>query len=911
MQRPFFITTEKKRDVAALIVDKVGIIGEALANKLSEELLVVYVSKRLGSAANSSGHIIHIFYNGKFPSIPDNNYSYTFIVDDGTKIIRKLLPKFIDKAEKDNSQLIFLTHLSEINKRPVLNIINNPRIAKIIVYGDIFSKSKPYDFTILQFVVNKFIWEARRFGKIEIIGDGLKKTYPVFLDTAIDAILEVVFGAHNLSSIFYLFPKHAPTQISLAHMIQKANPSVRIDFVKTKEKERETIILPVKGKYLLEDNYHLDVRIRKIFLEDSTKPSINEISEYFETKKNNYNFLPLLGLLYLIFLLLLPLIATLFFSFLGFKMLAAAKEEVDRGKLVNAQKLINASSTYFYLAKKTAAPLLIEAKIIGIQSSLESEVKLIGLGEDISRVGLYFIQSLNTFSRVFANQSKNPTNEFVRAQTMLRNSIVLFQKIQAEHKLPYALNAAIKDFDPLVKLSSGSIDILSNIFGFTGVKTYLILFQNNMELRPTGGFIESYGLLTMDAGVVKDFSIHDVYDADGQLKGHVEPPYPVRRYLPIEHWYLRDSNFDIDFVKSASKSAFFLSLETGKKADGVVGIDISFVKNLIATIGPIYLTDYKQLVDKNNLFEVTKSHVEKDFFPGSKGKRDFLRSLYGAILLDIESKKNLPILSLARVVSDSMLQKHLLFAFATPSIQDFFTVNDWSSTLWHASSGTPPWDKRLEKDDSINDFIGINEANLGRNKVNYNIQRKVSENITLDNKGKVFGELSILYDNTSSRSLLGSDYKNYLRIILQPDVELSSISIDGVGQLIVKAITDPKIYESKNFISPKELEVDKAQEEEKTVYGFLVNIKAGKTKTITVKYSFSKKAPLNKPLFSYNLIFFKQPGTDEYPFDFSLSYPSFYSPVGLPKGFIKKEGKVFLSKTLNSDYEVSISLARK
>ena len=441
-----------------------------------------------------------------------------------------------------------------------------------------------------------------------------------------------------------------------------------------------------------------------------------------------------------------------------------------------------------------------------------------------------------------------------------------------------------------------------------------------MELRPTGGFIGSYGLLTMDAGVVKNFSIHDVYNADGQLKGHVEPPYPVRRYLPIEHWYLRDSNFDIDFVKSASKSAFFLSLETGRKADGVIGIDLSFVKNLIATIGPIYLTDYKQLVNKNNLFELTEAHEEKDFFPWSKEKRDFLRSLYGAILLDIESWKNLPILSLAKVVSASMLQKHLLFAFAAPSIQDFFTVNNWSSTLWGAPSGAPLWDKRLEKDDSINDFVGINEANLGGNKANYFISRKVSENITLDNKGKVFGELSIFYDNTSSSSLLNGDYKNYLRIILQPDAEVSMISIDGVGQSIVKAITDPKIYESKNFVSSKELEVDKTQEEGKAAYGFLVNIKAGKTQTITVKYSLSKIASLDKLLFSYSLIFFKQPGTDEYPFDFSLSFPSLYNPVNIskggtvwypPKGFIKKEGKVSLSQTINSDYEISISLAKE
>jgi len=64
-----------------------------------------------------------------------------------------------------------------------------------------------------------------------------------------------------------------------------------------------------------------------------------------------------------------------------------------------------------------------------------------------------------------------------------------------------------------------------------------------MELRPGGGFIGSYGILTMDKGKVSDFKIHDVYDADGKLKASIEPQFPVRRYLKLPHLFLRDSNF--------------------------------------------------------------------------------------------------------------------------------------------------------------------------------------------------------------------------------------------------------------------------------------------------------------------------------------------------------------------------------
>ncbi len=44
----------------------------------------------------------------------------------------------------------------------------------------------------------------------------------------------------------------------------------------------------------------------------------------------------------------------------------------------------------------------------------------------------------------------------------------------------------------------GIADRLPSILGKDGRKTYLVLFQNNMELRPTGGFIGSFGLFTFD-----------------------------------------------------------------------------------------------------------------------------------------------------------------------------------------------------------------------------------------------------------------------------------------------------------------------------------------------------------------------------------------------------------------------------
>ena len=68
-----------------------------------------------------------------------------------------------------------------------------------------------------------------------------------------------------------------------------------------------------------------------------------------------------------------------------------------------------------------------------------------------------------------------------------------------------------------------------------------------MELRPTGGFIGSYAIMTFDKGRLAEIVVNDVYTADGQLKGHVDPPEPIRKYLGEGGWFLRDSNWDPDF----------------------------------------------------------------------------------------------------------------------------------------------------------------------------------------------------------------------------------------------------------------------------------------------------------------------------------------------------------------------------
>lgn len=869
-----------------LIIDKVGLIGEPLYLKLSKEFSVVFVSQK--PSAN-------VPFSRKFPIIPDSKYSYMIVIaSEGIDL--EFLPKTIEKARSINSNFIFVQGISYKDKHLVGKVLSMYSSSKVVLHGDIFDSKLVHAGENLKSTINKFIYQAQRFGKIQVMGDGLKETYPVSLADVVDRIIDLIFGLNKRHSLFYIFPKHPPTELSLAHMIQRANPEITIDFVGHDSREI-SIPFPPNGENLLGNKYQLAKKIKNVEIKKNELGEKEQEGKSPEKIKRLKNF-PLFVIWIFIFLLLSPLVFTLSFSFLGLNTLYFAKTQLDKRNLSNVKSSLHLSNTFFNIGKKASDVLYLQLNFIGREDNLRRLLEDINLGRKMSEGALQAFNSGAYFSKVLAGKSKDPIGDFTKGKNNLKSAIVGLERIKAEGKAPAPFIEKIKNIDPFIKLLSNTADVMPSIVGLDGQKTYLILLQNNMELRPGGGFIGSYGILKFNMGKIRDFSIYDVYDADEQLKGHVEPPFAIRRYLPSVHWYLRDSNFDVDFVKSASASSNFLYIETGQEVSGVIAADLTFVKNILHAIRPVYVPDYKETVDTSNLYMLTQTHSEKNFFPESRQKKDFLRSLYKAIITRI-FEEGVGYFEIAQAISDSLSQKHLVFGLNN-NIQNIFTVNGWSSSLW---------DERKNGKKSVNDFLGINEANLGVNKVNYYISRNIKHEVTVKDNGKILEELNISYKNTSA-AWPGGDYKNYLRIVLPLDTPISEISINDIPQSVAAAVTDFQIYEDKNFKPPRGLEVEKINQDKKTIYGLLVNVPVEKLVKVKIKYEFPGSiSGLNS--FSYNLKLFKQPGIDSLPYSFSLEFPSKFNVISTTDGINREGGKVMYSEKIVEDKNLIINFAGK
>ena len=153
-------------------------------------------------------------------------------------------------------------------------------------------------------------------------------------------------------------------------------------------------------------------------------------------------------------------------------------------------------------------------------------------------------------------------------------------------------------------------------------------------------------------------------------------------------------------------------------------------------------------------------------------------------------------------------------------------------------------------------------------------------------------------------------YKNYLRVITPLGSILEAIRIDGKKQEIVGPIKDPIVYEKKNFVPPTGLEVNREDQNGKTIYGLLINTDAEALKTVEVDYKLSQKLDLKKSSFSYSLKIFKQPGIDNMPYSFSLNLPTGISAVNLPSGATTTGNKIIFSKDIQRDIELNITLAK-
>lgn len=372
--------------------------------------------------------------------------------------------------------------------------------------------------------------------------------------------------------------------------------------------------------------------------------------------------------------------------------------------------------------------------------------------------------------------------------------------------------------------------ILPQALGYPQDKTYLFLFQNNMELRPAGGFIGTYGVLKLKNGEITSFFTDDVYNLDKTYQSKIETPKPFQTYNKRMEWYFRDSNWAPDFPTSAEKAQWFYHTEGGtEEFDGVIAITPTFIEKILALTGPITIPGYPYEFNADNFSDELEFHVEQNFYKfEDKTERKSIIGEFGEILLS--HALSLPkdkLIVLFNVVSEGFKEKQGLIYFNDQNLEKV--------------AGDLNWDGRVIE--TKNDYFWYIDCNLASLKSDPYVKRSINYEVAWDGQGNPIARLTMTYNHIGEFNWRSTRYRTYARLYVPK------------GSVLIKA-------------TGAESEIDQYDELNKTVFGFFKVTEPKTTETVTLEY----KLPLSLTQSPYTLYAQKQAGTFNYPLDIKINW---------------------------------------
>ncbi|MCX7956145.1 MAG: DUF4012 domain-containing protein [Patescibacteria group bacterium] len=414
----------------------------------------------------------------------------------------------------------------------------------------------------------------------------------------------------------------------------------------------------------------------------------------------------------------------------------------------------------------------IPENIINInQSIIESfEEGVIGL-ENIKKIQqLIFIKNKSIEEK--NNLSLRLKNTYQNLEKINKNLDIISQKLDFPFKSIKKIKKNIFEINDLISKSKIIYQYFEKIITQEKTSKYLVFFANNMEIRPGGGFIGSFAVVEIGNFEISYLKIYDVYDADGQLTAHLDPPKPLSKYLNLPHWFLRDSNFSPDFFENYQKALFFLEKSIKiSNFDGSILLTTTAVENILNAFGNIYLPDYKEYINAKNFYLKTQFYVEKNFFPGSTQKTNFLSKLVNQIIINLDQASFLKII---KNLKKSLDEKQIVMYFNDEKVQNLINSFFWSGRVIEPKC-------LIQNNNCFIDYLFPYDTNIGANKANFFINKFFYLKTFIDNNSFISHQLTIKYENNSPSEIFPTGYyKNYFQILLPTNSFIKSITKDGI-----------------------------------------------------------------------------------------------------------------------------------
>jgi tetrahydromethanopterin S-methyltransferase subunit G len=326
-------------------------------------------------------------------------------------------------------------------------------------------------------------------------------------------------------------------------------------------------------------------------------------------------------------------------------------------------------------------------------------------------------------------------------------------------------------------------------------RKYLVLFQNDNELRPTGGFLTAYAVIFIENGKVTPEKSDDIYELDQKFNERIAIPEELGRYLTTEKYFnLRDMNTSPDFKESMELFYEHYQDVPGEpdNIDGIIAVDTELLTELVRVVGPVEIPGYGTFTAENTpecdcpqVIYALSEIITRPTPYLREDRKGILAPLMQSILQRVYSAPRTYMADLFTIGIDSIEGRHLQMYF--------FDETNQSAVEKISAAG------RLENKSQAEDFLAVVNANLGGAKSNLFIDYEMEQTVSAPIDGFIEKTVEITYKNDRKADncnledgllCLNSTLRDWTRIYVPAGSEL--ISAQGFNE-------DPSVYEDEEF----------------------------------------------------------------------------------------------------------------
>jgi len=374
--------------------------------------------------------------------------------------------------------------------------------------------------------------------------------------------------------------------------------------------------------------------------------------------------------------------------------------------------------------------------------------------------------------------------------------------------MPAPLDALLQQGTSLVKLAQVAMQLgpqMPWLLGMDEPRHYLILVQNNHELRATGGFVSSVGLLTVEQGAITNLEFADSYEFYRDGGQYPLAPEAMQQYMGIQLMLLRDANWWPDLPTSAQMVRKLYGEHTGLYPDGVVTVDLNAVRHLVGALGTVQVPGSATLITAENLEAQLIGFWDQPLddgagpppdFQGNRAewfaaRKDFIPRLAEAVMQQVQSGgASLP--ALAQAVQAALEDRSVQVWLNDAEAAGVLTAAQWDGALQPAAGA---------------DFLAIVDTNMGYNKVNAVLEPSADYRVEWgDNPEQgALATLTLVYDHPgpagdptcdpsprygdSYTDMIARCYFDYVRVYAPAGSRL--LTVEGVDPETVTVQEDP------------------------------------------------------------------------------------------------------------------------